>query len=113
MKKLSEITLADAIEVVKADYSNFFTTGNEWKLTDISKDMDEPCQQLRSRDKAYVFTFYDDSIDLSLEDPKRVFSIDDINWDSNYKCYLKAYELGYYVPVLSELIEKKLAEKAK
>lgn len=116
MKKLSTVTLEDAIEIIKAVHSGFFETG-KWKLVDMSEDVGDPCKMLSAKHKAYQFWFFDDKIDSDVVDDdsdvgfdrsvQDIFSDYSEILDARYKYYIKAHKLGYYVPELSELLNNK------
>lgn len=103
MKKLSEVTKEDAIVILEADtrISGFFMTG-KWKLEDRSKDIGEDCKFLSARSKAFQFWFFDDTIDMDENDhPEKRIDLFEVKNAVNYRCYIKAHDLGYYVPKLS------------
>lgn len=104
MKNLGEVTQEHAIEIIKAGYPLFFKSG-KWVLEDRSKEIGEPTKHLSSTRKAYFFWFNDDDIEIVNEENE--LGIEAHNYDVCYKCYVKAAELGYYIPLLSELINKK------
>lgn len=101
MKKLSEVTKEDAIAILEADIRicGFFITG-KWKVEDRSEEVRESCKLLSAKYKAFQFWFFDDSINMDEKNNDPIFS----NENVNYKCYIKAHDLGYYVPELSESI---------
>lgn len=103
MKKLSQVTKEDAIAILEADtrISGFFMTG-KWVIEDRTKDIGEPCKFLSARTKAFQFWFFDDTIDMDENDhPNKVTDLFEVKNNVNYRCYLKAHDLGYYVPDLS------------
>lgn len=103
MKKLSQVTKEDAIDILCADprISGFFLTG-KWHLEDRTKDIGEDCKFLSARSKAFQMWFFDDVINMEENDhPEKVTDLFD-NQNVNYRCYLKAHDLGYYVPELSD-----------
>jgi len=103
MKNLSKVTKEDAIAILSVSvYSLYFSKLKNWILTDESDNIKEPCSKLHSNTNIYLFWFMDDEISIVNTDV-------DVSFDTfhvDYKCYLKAHELGYYVPVLSELLNK-------
>lgn len=102
--KLSEVTLEDAKEIIKAGYATFFLTGR-WQLSDESKGLNEPVMRLFSNSKVYSFYFFDDQIKIDIiPDDNEPINLDDVHYDVCYKCYIKAVRLGYYVPELTELL---------
>ena len=107
MKKLSEVTPEDAKIILSTAY-DFFEKG-QWRLTDESENFGEPAVQFQSIRCRFYFWFMDDSIDIynSDDDAGSIFNnLDDIHYDVKYLCYVKAVKLGYYVPELSELLNK-------
>ena len=113
MKYLSEVTFEDAIDILSAAYLPFFKTGR-WVLTNESQDLGEPCKKLKCQRKAYLFWFFDNSMDIELTpDPNSPITFDDHNFDIKVACYRKAAELGYFVPAFAALLEhEKEAELA-
>lgn len=103
MKKLSDVSKEDALEILKAGYSMILSTGR-WELTDETADMDEPCKKLTSKTKAYLFWFFDDNIDIDLIDDDSEITLDSINFDVKLACYVKAHQLGYFVPELQKIV---------
>lgn len=102
MNKLSNVTLNDAILILKDSYP-FFHTGN-WHLDDESKDLNEPCKRLYCKTKSYQFYFFDNKIDIDIMSDD--ICLDKINFDVKYICYIKALQLKYYVPSLFELVHR-------
>jgi hypothetical protein len=100
MKNLSTVIKEDALEIIKAGYSTIMFTGR-WKLTDEYIHLDEPCKKLSSKRKVYIFWFFDDKIDIDLIDDKINFN--DINFDVKLACYVKAHQLGYFIPELEKI----------
>ena len=103
MKNLSTVTKEDALEILNAGYSSIISTG-KWELTDETVDMDEPCKKLMSKRKAYLFWFFDDSMDIDLVDDESEITFDDINYDVKLACYVKAHQLGYFVSELQKIL---------
>jgi hypothetical protein len=104
VKKLSDVTLEDAKQILSVRYGGFFRTGR-WKLTDETEAIKEPCKKLRCERKAYLFWFFDDNIDIELiPDDNAEITFDCTNYDVKLACYIEAVKLGYHVPVLSELL---------
>jgi hypothetical protein len=103
MKKLTEVTIQDAIEIIRAGYSNFFFMDRgKWIIEDRSKEIGEPTKLIFNKSKILQFWFHNDSIDPSYIDPdKDAPGFDQTNFDCKFPCYLKANELGYFVPGLS------------
>jgi len=103
MKKLSTVNKEDALEILKAGYSSIISTG-KWDLTDETGDMDEPCKKLMSKRKAYLFWFFDDNMDVDLIDDNCEITFDNVNFDVKLACYVKAHQLGYFVPELQKIL---------
>lgn len=101
-KPLSTVTEADAKEIIKAGYPQFFITGN-WHLSDESEGVKEPCKKLYGRTKAFNFWFFDDKMDIDDTDDEKILTLDDVNYDVKLQCYIKAHQLGYDVKPLQEL----------
>ncbi len=100
MKKLSEVIAKDAKEIICAGYPHFFKVDN-WKFDDASEELNEPCKKLYSRLKAFSFWFFNDKIDIDLENGKdALITFDDVNYDVKMACYVKAFQLGYHVEAL-------------
>lgn len=109
MKKLSEVTKEDALAILSVDgaYKRMFLTG-KWQLTDESapEKLNEPCVRLSSKRKVYSFYFFNDRINVDLEpEANGEYYFDDTNFDCKYQCYIKAHQLGYYIPLLTEAIQ--------
>jgi len=107
MKTLTEVTLKDAIAILSASlyYENFFKEG-KWKLVDVSAEAEEPCTLMVGQGKQVKFWFLEDSIDMELVVKSEQDEEDEVFYDVNYPCYVKAVSLGYHVPVLSEFIDE-------
>lgn len=102
MKNLSEVTRDDAVAIISA----YFNIGapHLWKLEDRSEELDEPCRTISRRSKVWLFWFNEDDITVDIPSlpPLRT------EWDiaGAHKvplpCFIKAHQLGYHVPGLSE-----------
>ena len=110
MKKLTEITCEDAVAILSKIYPllfvNKFNENNEkdWKLINCD-DIEPGCKKLFNENKIYCFYFYYDSIEIDYVNEESTNNIMTY-FDVKYKCYIEAYKLGYYIPELSELINK-------
>ena len=100
MKKLSEVTLEDAIAILQPVYPGFFSRG-KWILEDRSEEIGEPHKFLFSKTKSFSFWFADDEIEVCTPDAD---TLNQHVYDVKYRCYINAHEKGYYVPVLSDYI---------
>lgn len=106
MKKLNEVTLEDAKEIIKAGYPHWFDTGT-WKLEDRSKDLLEQCSLLYSRHKGYKFWFMNNCIDIDYNDcdHRQGDLYDDLDHaDVRVACYVKAHSMGYHVPQFNDIM---------
>ena len=105
MKKLSEVTLDDAIKIAEVGFASIFFNKEtrKWFLNETMDVCKKPSVLLNCKYNAYEFEFYDDLItayaDLGSEVENKNVPIE---------CYIKAYELGYYVKQLDELANKLL-----
>lgn len=102
MKKLSDVTYEDALIILSAAYKLLLERSKKWKLTDESKSLNESCKKLMSSENTYCFWFFDDSMSVDCEDN---VGLTDANWDIKLACYLKAHEIGYDVPLLTEFVQ--------
>jgi len=107
MKKLSEVTLEDATAILYDAYGQFWLTHpKSWKLEDRTEAIQEPCKFLSAKGKIWQFWFFDDKIDIEKvpdDDTKmELVTLEDF-CDVKLSCYLKAHELGYYVPKMSAI----------
>jgi len=99
LKPLSEVTREDAMAILKTsfDYDRILSK-NRWEFTDESADLGEPTKRLYARHSQYIFWFHNDSIDCDDKEREGLLT----PYDVKLECYLKAHELGYYVPGLSD-----------
>lgn len=112
MKKLTEITKEDAIKILSKSYSLLFLNkfnediSNNWKLE--NRDEIEPgCKIFFNDKKVFCFYFYHNSIEIDYNNDDGNDTIFVLSYfDVKYKCYVEAVKLGYYIPELSELLNK-------
>lgn len=103
MKKLYEVSLQDALSIAENGHVPF-ALDRKWEIVDRSKDLNEPCIQLRSDKNMFSMWFFEDDIELDheyLQDrdiPMRIMA--------NVKCYVKAHNLGYHIPAFDQLENK-------
>lgn len=107
MKKLSEVTLVDAKQIIKAGYSLLFgNNSNYWKIEDQSEFQEEPCLRLFNRYNDYDFYFFSDGMEIHLSDPKSL-NFDFIYLKSvNIASYIEACKLGYYIKEIDDHLNK-------
>lgn len=101
MKKLYEVTLEDAIEIIKAGYPSLIER-NKWTLKDESQGLGEPAKLMESKTCVFLFWFMDTSIDpnyTSTADHQLPYA-DEAFFDAKLACYVKAAGLGYDIPEL-------------
>ena len=110
MKKLTEITCEDAIAILSKIYPLLFVNKfnenieKDWKLINCD-DIEPGCKKLFNENKIYCFYFYYDSIEIDYVNEESTNNIMTY-FDVKYKCYVEAYKLGYYIPELSEILNK-------
>lgn len=102
-KPLSQVTEEDARAIIKAGYPNFFGTGVKWQFEDTTQAIGEPSKKLWGPRKAYIFWFMDDCIDIDLKNDN-IDLFEETLFTTHLVCYTKAYELGYYVKEINDLI---------
>ena len=68
-------------------------------------DIEPGCKKLFNENKIYCFYFYYDSIEIDYVNEESTNNIMTY-FDVKYKCYIEAYKLGYYIPELSEILNK-------
>lgn len=105
MKKLSEVTYEDAIEILRESYGNWFLTG-KWILEDRTNEIGEPCKLLYGRHKLHEFWFFDDGIDLDLMDDDKNPYLDIVlssDVDVLVATYVKAHNMGYHIQQFDKL----------
>jgi len=90
MKKLTDITMKDAIAVIQAGYPELMENiGDDW---DLSTNKGEMC--MSNKFNPYKFWFFTDHIAIGVGD--QIFTF----FDVKLVCYIRAVELGYSVPAI-------------
>ncbi len=112
MKKLSEITKEDAVKILSV-YSGYKLALERglWVFTDESKAIGEPTKKLYNKRNVFIFWFHDDEIDIDNVDDEIPVNFDSSMYDTKLKCYIKAWELGYYIKEIDELLRSNVKIK--
>lgn len=108
-KFLETVTSEDSIEIIKFGYPEFFMTNSEFWILENELNLSELSQSLKNNKKDYHFTFYNDKISIyqNLEDDDSFeIGIDNLI-DVRFQCYVKAYELGYYINSFERIFNNK------
>lgn len=108
MKKLNTVTLEDALLIIASceEYKKIIEPTKTWELQMGVTWRKEDASWMTLKDKDGIGSIF--RFNFCREEIKVGFNENEINdGNINYLCYLKAIELGYYVPQLSELLQQK------
>lgn len=102
MKKLNEVTKEDAIAILSEQYGSILKS-NMFVLKSFSCP-EYSWKELSSKYSTYEFLFEPDRIIVEKE-CEHCQEMNNNDFHVYYLCYIKAHQLGYYVPKLSEILK--------